>query len=182
MFVRKVLSILVLVLSLSFLVAEKSLGFSENSANIPACLNDQRQPIALDNQVVIQMKVSTPNSYRTRALVSGMVTKIYDDHSGHRHFALQIGPLPTNTLEVIYNEEFGRFPAFGVGSKVVACGDYITANKNTQYPASPDGAIIHWVHKAPSPDRHPSGYLVINGILTGQNIGDNGDNYQQKRR
>ena len=138
---------------------------------LPACLSDSGQAMGLNNAGVIQLKTTTPNSFRERALISGVVTKIYSDHSCHHHFQLKIGPAPMNTIEVIYNEEFGGFPAFNVGASVVACGDYITSNRATQYPASPDGAIIHWIHKSPNLARHQSGYLMINGTMTGQTIG-----------
>ncbi len=171
MLVRKSLSLLVVLVSVALLNANKSFAYNDTVATVPACLGNQGQPIPVNNEAVIQMKLNTPNSFLARAMVSGVVTKIYGDQTCHRHFSLQIGSMPGQSIEVIYNEEFGGFPAFGVGSKVVACGDYITSNKQTQYPASPDGAIIHWVHKAPHPERHPSGFLVINGILTGNSIG-----------
>lgn len=35
-------------------------------------------------------------------------------------------------------------------------------------PPSPDGAILHWVHRSPSA-RHDSGFVVIDGVVCGQN-------------
>jgi hypothetical protein len=171
--VQKSVSILALTLSMFGLVLVSQGAYAFNSANgqVPSCLSDDGQNLSVDNANVLRMKVNTPNSFRARALISGVVTKIYPDHSCHHHFQLQIGTSQTDTIEVIYNEEFGSFPNFSQGAKVVACGDYITSNRQTQYPASPDGAIIHWIHMAPHPERHKSGYLMINGVMTGQSIG-----------
>lgn len=116
------------------------------------------------------MKQSTPNQYLARAHVEGVVRQIYPEKNGHTHFEIALGPNPGDTLEVIYNSSFGSLPELDVGLKVEACGDYITSYASTHmYPASPDGAIIHWVHGNPSGHGHPSGFLVIEGVLYGQN-------------
>jgi hypothetical protein len=71
---------------------------------------------------------------------------------------------------VIYNEQFGAVPATRAGDQFEACGDYITSNAPSgQYPASPDGAIVHWIHQSPNPKSHDSGYLIVNGVVCGQN-------------
>ena len=164
-------------ISKSLLVLASVLFFQNSwGAGVPACLDDHGQALPINNQNVLQMKTSTPNSFHARANVSGVVIKLYSDATCHHHFELQIGPGPTDTIEIIYNEQFGKFPSFTVGAKVVACGDYITSNRQTQFPASPDGAIIHWVHISPDLQRHPSGFLMINGNLTGQSIGGGGQN------
>ena len=80
------------------------------------------------------------------------------------------GPAAT-TVEVIYNEAFGQMPTLNPGAIIEACGDFITAKSQSgPYPASPDGAIVHWVHKAPNA-RHESGYVVVDGVVCGQNAG-----------
>ena len=81
---------------------------------------------------------------------------------------MQIGDEVTEVIEVIYNEAFGDVEEdVKVGDQVEACGDYITSNAPSgPYPASPDGAILHWVHMA-SGSGHPNGYLRINGMLYG---------------
>ena len=180
MLARKSWQVLVLAVSIVFLVSEFSQAYTGSGDGVPTCLNDQSQPMTVNNQSVLQMKISTPNSYHARALVSGVVTKLYSDATCHHHFELQIGSGAGDTIEIIYNEEFGKFPAFGLGAKVIVCGDYITSNRPSQYPISPDGAIIHWVHKAPNPAHHPSGFLVINGVLTGQSIGNGSGNCGNK--
>ena len=75
----------------------------------------------------------------------------------------------TDTIEVIYNNQFGAMPRLAPGQIVEACGDYITSNRpNGHYPASPDGAILHWVHFNPADQGHEDGYVVVDGRLTGQ--------------
>jgi hypothetical protein len=65
---------------------------------------------------------------------------------------MQIGPKPTDMIEVIYSLAFGPAPHVpAVGAHMVACGDYITSNKDAKYPASPDGAVIHWIHRSKNP-------------------------------
>ena len=128
------------------------------------------QGLGINNAAVLQWKVSTNNQYRNRGHILGNLVKAYPDHSGHHHFEVQIGSKPTDTIEVIYNEEFGAVPSVQPGAKVEACGDYITSNAQAGgYPASPDGAIVHWVHQSPDPARHDSGFLEIDGELYGQN-------------
>lgn len=128
------------------------------------------QTLNINNQVIIQWKSTTRNQYRNRAHIQGVLIKNYPDKTGHDHFEVQIGSNPTDTVEVIYNEEFGTIPEVKAGARFEACGDYITSNATSGgYPASPDGAIVHWVHQSPDPGRHDSGFLMINGVLYGQN-------------
>ena len=127
------------------------------------------QALNVNNANVLQWKSSTHNQYRNRAHINGTLIKSYPDHSGHDHFEVQIGDQSKDTVEVIYNEEFGAIPDIPQGATFEACGDYITANSQAGgYPPSPDGAIVHWVHQSPNPGRHDSGFLIINGQLYGQ--------------
>jgi hypothetical protein len=83
------------------------------------------------------------------------------------HLSVQIGPSEAEAVEVIYNTHFGDVGEPDVGSQVEACGDYITSTAPSgPYPASPDGAIVHWVHHSDRPG-HESGFLMINGVLYG---------------
>ncbi len=139
---------------------------------VPACLS-KGVNLQINNAQVIQWKSSTQNQFLARAHVKGSLTRIYPDHSGHHHFEIQLDNNAQDTLEVVYNEGFGATPAVRVGDMVEACGDYITSDAPTsQYPASPDGAIIHWIHNSPNPASHPSGFLMINGVLYGQGPGN----------
>jgi Protein of unknown function (DUF3465) len=158
-------SVLALVLSFS-----ASAGYSvDGSAGLPDCLDDNGNVLDVNNGQVVQWKSSTPNSYHARAHVHGTITQVYPDHSGHHHFELSIGKGSDATVEIIYNEDFGSVPALSEGQDVEACGDYITSTDQAgPYPASPDGAIVHWVHMSPRPDRHPSGYIAIDGQVYGQ--------------
>lgn len=126
------------------------------------CLN-HGSPLPIINAQVLQWKASTPNAFLARARISGVVDQLFQDHSGHRHFSLKIGPQPGDHVEVIYNLAFGPLPTPVVGERAEACGDYITSNAQTgNFPASPDGGIIHWVHR--SPQGHEPGYVILNGI------------------
>ena len=135
--------------------------------NDPACVDSQGRPLAINNAQVSQWKKTTKNQFLARAHVSGSITKLYPDHSGHAHFEIQMDQAGGDTLEVIYNLSFGAVSP-QVGQAVEACGDYITSNAPAGgYPVSPDGAIIHWVHPNPQGKGHPSGFLEINDQLVG---------------
>lgn len=136
----------------------------------PPCMA-QGQKVPVINNQVLAWKASTPNRFIRRARVQGVVQRVYADATGHSHFQIQIGRSPSETLEVIYNENFGELPNITPGMKVDACGDYITANQQYQkLPPSPDGAIIHWVHASPNPQRHDHGYLWIDGKVYGNDF------------
>lgn len=135
-------------------------------AQVPECM-DHGQALSINNAQVIQWKTTTQNNYTARGHIQGTLQQIYPDQTGHHHLEVRIGQDPADTIEVIYNEDFGSTPAVHIGSQIEACGDYITANQQSgHYPPSPDGALIHWLHRAPRPT-HDSGYLVIDGTVCG---------------
>lgn len=137
----------------------------------PDCLDNSGQSIPVINSQVLQWETTTPNQTLERAHVSGSIVQIFPDHSGHSHFAIQIGPNSSDQLEVVYNQDFGTVPTPTVGDQVEACGDYITSTAQSgPYPASPCNAIIHWVHEDPH-GKHPGGYLMINGVVYGGQVG-----------
>jgi hypothetical protein len=137
----------------------------------PDCMDDDRRPLDVDNNQVIQWKAKTPNQFKARANVQGEVIRLFADRNSHDHFEIKIGPNPKDVLEVIYNKSFGELRDVNVGMKVQACGDYITSiAPSGPYPASPSGAIIHWVHFNPREGGHPHGYLIIEGELFGDDI------------
>ena len=141
------------------------------AASVPACLSQSGQRLEVDNARTIELERTTPNQYVTQAHVQGVISDLYPDRNGHQHFAIQF-PGTAVGIEVVYNAGFGDLPDLRVGMTVEACGEYITSNQPTdRYPASPMGAIIHWVHRNPHPrpGAHPSGFLVINGQICGQN-------------
>ncbi len=151
------------VLLLSFLLL--SLGVAVQAA--PDC-QAGRKNLAVDNPAVIGWKATSREQFHARARISGTITDVYSEATGHIHVQATIGPNPTDTIEVIYNEDFGRVGRFDKGSSIEACGDYITARlRNGRYPPSPDGAIIHWVHKSTS-SSHESGFMIIDGVVYGQ--------------
>jgi hypothetical protein len=137
----------------------------------PDCLGDDRTPLNVDNGQVLQWKVNTPNQFKARANVLGEVVRVFEDRPSHNHFEIKIGPKSSDVLEVIYNKSFGTLREPQEGMKVQACGDYITSFARAgQYPASPSGAIIHWVHFNPREEGHPHGYLIIEGELFGDDV------------
>ncbi|MDR3607631.1 MAG: hypothetical protein P4M08_09650 [Oligoflexia bacterium] len=139
---------------------------------IPSCMSGN-QILPIDNQQVIQWKTSTANQYLARAHVEGPITTLYPDHSGHTHFEIELDKNTQETLEIIYNQSFGALPALQVGMQVEACGDYITSTAQSgPYPASPDGAILHWVHRNPGGRGHDSGFVAIDGVLYGEGNGN----------
>ncbi|MGK5084332.1 hypothetical protein WDW37_13630 [Bdellovibrionota bacterium FG-1] len=130
--------------------------------------------LPINNADVLKWKQATQNQFHARGHVQGNIVKVYPDRNGHDHFAIKIGPNDADTVEIIYNQDFGTAPDTHSGVPVEACGDYITSTApspgpNGQvYPASPDGALVHWVHLAPPRSGHHSGFLMIGGILVGQ--------------
>lgn len=137
-------------------------------ASQPSCLASG-QELAVNNATVLSWKLSTPNQYHNRAHIQGVLVRDLPDHSGHHHYEVQIGQNRGDLIEVIYNEQFGSVPPTQPGMTFEACGDYITSNAPTgSYPASPDGAIVHWVHMSPNTQKHDSGYIIVNGVVCGQ--------------
>lgn len=150
-------------LSLSTMVFLITFATSVWSASVDeTCLNHGK-PLDVINDQVIKWKTTTSNAFLARARIEGTVDKVFPDHSGHRHFSLKIGPGDNDHIEVIYNLNFGALPVPVIGDTAEACGDYITSVAQTGgYPPSPDGAIIHWVHRSPS--GHEPGYVILNGV------------------
>ena len=139
--------------------------------NAPDCVGDDNRKLGIDNGQVLTWKAKTPNQFKARALVQGEIVRVFPDHNGHNHFEIKIGPNPKDVLEVIYNHAFGELRDTRVGMTVQACGDYITSvAQSGPYPASPSGAIIHWVHFNPREGGHPHGFLVIDGELFGDDV------------
>ena len=122
------------------------------------------------DQEVLQIRATQPSGYKTRAYITGTVDQVFSDQTGHRHFSLKVGPNADDHIEVIYNQSFGAMPQAQIGDSAAACGDFIVATQsNGGYPPSPDGALIHWVHK--STGGHESGFVILNGVLYGNGNG-----------
>lgn len=146
------------------------LSFSISSSEFPSemtCFTN-KQVLEINNSEVLNWKSKTQNQYQNRGHIKGVLLYTYPDKNGHDHYQVQIGDNNSDTIEVIYNQSFGAIPEVSNGATFEACGDYITSNRETQrYPASPDGAILHWVHKSLKEKSHDSGFLIINGIVYG---------------
>lgn len=135
----------------------------------PDCLDRSGRVLPIDNAKVSQLKQTSKNQYRERAHISGTLTQVYSGNKGHETFEVTMDSTSGDKIEVIYNIEFGDLPTLTPGAKVQACGDYITARERAgRYPPSPNGAVLHWVHRSPNEARHPSGFLLIDGKLYGQ--------------
>ena len=144
---------------------------SNPSASSEQC-NDNGQPMSFNNDQVLQWKTSEPNGYHARGYVQGTVDEVFSDMTGHHHFSVQIGSQSSDHIEVIYQLNFGDMPEPQVGEQVIACGDFINSfAQNGGYQPSPDGAIIHWVHRSPSPN-HDDGFVILNGQLYGNGNGN----------
>jgi hypothetical protein len=142
-------------------------GFAQ--AQTVSCLS-HGSPLAINNTDILNWKATSRNQFRSRAHLSGTFIKRYADQTGHEHFEVQIGSQSSDTIEIIYNQEFGSIPAINPRAVIEACGDYITANASVGgYKASPDGAIVHWVHQSTNPSGHDSGFVMVDGKIYGQN-------------
>lgn len=145
---------------------EQFTGASGTATVAPDCMARGRK-LDIDNAGVLTWKASSRDQFRSRARVSGTITKLYANRTGHIHLQATIGTKPTDTVEIIYNEHFGRVPRIPIGGSIEACGDYITARARTsRYPGSPDGALVHWVHRSTNTN-HESGYMMVDGVVYG---------------
>lgn len=133
--------------------------------------NGRREPLPVMNEQVLAWKVNTPNQTLKRARVSGVLVKVVQSRKSHEHFEVRIGEGERDSIEIIYNSDFGDMSDLRPGAQVDACGDYITARaSNGRHPPSPMGAILHWVHFNPGDrdgGRHEHGYVWIDGVLYG---------------
>ena len=134
---------------------------------LPPCMVGNKQ-LLINNAQVSRWKTTTKNQYVGRGHVRGRLSKIYPMKNNHAHFQIEFDGGVDDTLEVVYSLDFGKLPRLAIGMEIEACGDYITSIARTpEYPASPDGAIIHWIHASDNPKRHPHGYVAIDGRVFG---------------
>lgn len=145
------------------------LASSAFAFDAPCMAGNQVMP--LNNQQVILWKFNpaVKSGWTSRANVTGVVLSVLPDHSGHNHFIIQIGPRPVqDTIEVIYSQDFGDLPTIQNGMQIHACGDFIKSTQpNGGYPASPAGAIVHWVHVNSRGGGHENGYLTVDNVMYG---------------
>ena len=137
------------------------------TADISVCKNGSKV-LPINEIDVLDWKLNSDNQFEERAHIDGKIYVIYPDKNSHDHFGVQFGTDSQETIEVIYNKSFGSLPKLEIGDEVSACGDYITSNAPAgPYPASPDLAILHWVHRSNSPTKHEHGFVKVNGVLYG---------------
>lgn len=150
-----------LIVSLS-LIGRFAIANDQSLSALQADCTDGGQILSVDNEKAIQLRSQKPSGFKTRLLVSGTVDAVFPDQTGHRHFSVKIGPNVDDHIEVIFNLRVGSLPIPYVGEEATACGDYIVSkSQNSGYPASPDGMIIHWVHR--SSGGHEPGFTILNG-------------------
>jgi hypothetical protein len=132
---------------------------------LPNCMVGNKI-LLVNNAQISNWKRTTANQFLGRGHVRGRLSRVYPAKNRHAHFQIEFAGAARDTLEIVYNLDFGPLPQLAVGMEVEACGDYITSNAPTsKYPASPDGAIIHWVHRTTG--KHPSGYVALDGRVFG---------------
>jgi hypothetical protein len=164
--------------SLGFLTASSAHAFISN-AKMPVCLDGPTE-MQVDNSRILALKHSTKNQYLDRAFVQGTIISAPTVQNGHDHFAIKIGPGAQDNIEIIYNIEFGAMPSMTIGQTITVCGDYITSNAAAGgYQASPDGAIIHWIHFNPGSRsgsaNHAHGFVMNGSNLIGFDGAPTGD-------
>ena len=141
------------------------------SAADPTCIG-VGAAIPIDNARALELKNSNSGA-AIRANVAGKIDRIFNVQCNskgtcHDHFEIKLGPKDKDVLEVVYSNDFGDLPKLQVGDDVQACGDFINTSAPPKAgPASPSGAIIHWVHKSTCMD-HETGFVSVNGTLFGQ--------------
>lgn len=163
----KTLALIVSATALSFSLQSYSQLQMQNTTGAPACISKGHEILA-DNALVLNWKNTTQNQYRNRAHILGTLVHVMPDHTGHHHYKVRIGAGAKDTIEVIYNEQFGAVPLSAPGAQFEACGDYITSNASSGHaPVSPQGAVIHWVHESTNTQTHDSGFIAINGKTYG---------------
>lgn len=151
-----------------FIALGSALQVHAQTAAVNTCM-DHGQVLNVDNNQVLQWKHTSANEFHARGHVLGKITNMFPDQTGHNHFEITLDATTPDTIEIVYDFKFGALPTLHMGDKIEACGDYITSNAPFQhYPASPDGAMLHWVHRTDTP-RHDGGFVIVNDTLFGQN-------------
>ncbi len=141
--------------------------------SLPVCEDNRGRAMQPNNEQVLAWKTSTPNQYTDRGFITGTLVGVLLDKGSHLRLDVFVGPDRTggrNTdIELVYNRAFGDVRSqLRPGMQVAACGDFINAFAPTgRYPASPVGAILHWIHKKMR-GSHPNGFMMIDGQLYGQ--------------
>jgi hypothetical protein len=150
--------------------------FDTIEKSLPVCVDKDRAQFRSNNEEVIRWKKQTQNQYKDRALVIGTLVGVLLDRSSHLHLQIDLDPAQNrgndDQIEIVYNKSFGAVPAQRPGVVVAACGDYITArDRSGNFPPSPVGAVVHWVHASNNEGKHAHGFLSVNGVVYG-NEGD----------
>jgi hypothetical protein len=155
-------------LKLSFFLLISFFSAFSYAAKIPACM-DRTERLDFNENKVLVWRDLTDNKFIGRALVRGFIVRVMEDRQNHIHFEIDFdGNFSTtdDRIEVVYSTKFGPVPENRKGDELIACGDFVKDSY------SPLKAVIHWLHKNPDKNSvraHDHGFLIINGILAGQN-------------
>lgn len=147
-----------------FLVLFSNDLFAQTKA--PACLDKKERMEFNDNRLLLY-RDEMEKKFTARGFIKGTLISVIEDRQKHVHFEVDLDEDLQTTddrLEVIYNTKFGPLPEFNAGDEIIACGDFVVD------PYSPHGAVLHWLHSSPELKKHEHGYLMINGIIAGNEI------------
>ncbi|WII71675.1 hypothetical protein QJS83_14495 [Bdellovibrio sp. 22V] len=135
------------------------------SVKTPACM-DRKDRMTFNENKVLVYRNMMEKKFTARAFVKGAIVRLMEDRQKHIHFEVDFDKdfsTSDDRIEVIYNTKFGEIPDFRAGDEIIACGDFVAD------PYSPHKGVIHWVHMNPKKGGpHEHGFLIINGVLTGQ--------------
>jgi len=139
---------------------------------LPICRDKMKTPFRSNNAEVLKWKTSTRNQWQDRGYIIGKLVKVLQQRPSHTHLEIDISANGSSDaadhIEIIYNREFGDIQNPAPGQLVAACGDFINSfDRAGKYPASPVGAIVHWVHASNTPNKHSHGFVSVNGKLYG---------------
>lgn len=134
-------------------------------ARAPECLSGGRDLPVNDSQV-LDWETSTRPGFHGRAHVRGPISRLFPDMRGHQHFLVEIGPEPSDGIEIVFDTEYGKIQGLATGGQVEACGDFINTTGEEGH-GSYTSSIIHWVHDPFGYSSHEPGYVTLNGVLYG---------------
>ena len=131
---------------------------------IPIC-KDKNKVLAYNEEQVLSWRENLDKKFKGRAFVRGLLVGVIEDRQNHLHFEVDLDQnleSKKDRIEVVYNTEFGALSDYRSGDEVILCGDYLND------PYSPLTAVIHWLHINPNSNNHEHGFLILNGVLAGQ--------------
>lgn len=130
----------------NFLILVLIFGFQLDATEL--CYVTDNVLTEIDNESVLNAKENLPDGTIQWAWIRGTMLRQTNPTDRHYKFAVQIGPLETDTVELVYNKRFGTLPLPAAGDIVEACGEMIVNRDGTlRYNGSPEGVLIHKLHE-----------------------------------